>query len=99
MPTSFSVCYDDLQPVAGHVRLGVVPLLVGEPAGHVVIRGLDSLHHGLIEHLNLGVALNDVAPPLVGQLDPPPVGILSCGADRHDDPFLPVATPVSFSSE
>lgn len=85
MPTSFGICYDDLQPVAGRVRLDVVPLLVGEPTGHVAIRSLDGLQDGLIERLNLGVALNDVAPPLVGQLDRPPVGIVSCGANRHDD--------------
>ena len=97
MPTSFSVGYDDLQPIAGRVRLDVVPFLVREPPWHVTIGGLDGLQHRLIERPDIGVALDDVLPTLVGQLDRPPAGIIDCCADRHDD-SIPGATSVSSCS-
>src|SRR5665213_2911554 len=88
MPTSFSVGYDDLQPIARCVRLNVVPLLVGEPTRHTVAGSLDGSQHRLIKPLDLRVALDDVPPPLLSQIDHPPIGILDRRANRHDDPKL-----------
>ena len=84
MATSFGVGYDDLQPITRRVRLDVVPLLVGESTRHAVIGGLNGLHYGLIEHPDLGVSLDDMTPPLLGQLDHPPAGIVDPRANRHD---------------
>lgn len=87
MPTSFGVGYDGLQPVAGRVRLNVVPLFIGDPAGQTTIGGFDGAQHRLVERLDLWMTLDYVRPPLIGQLHGAAIGVLDCGTNRHAEPF------------
>jgi hypothetical protein len=61
----------------------------------MVIGGLHRLQHCLVEHLDLRVALDDVPPPLLGQLDGSAAEIVHGGANRHDDPVFSAVVPAA----
>ena len=83
MPTALDIGYDDLQPIARPLGFQIEPLLVRKTTGQMAIGCFDGLYHALIERLNLGVTLDDMTPPLLSQLDLPPLEVRDRRSNRH----------------
>ena len=73
--TILSVGYDDLQPIARGIRPRVEPVFVLDASPQSLVRSLDSPQNLLIATVDLRMALDDVAPALVGQLNASTIGI------------------------
>lgn len=81
--TTLSVGYDDLQPIARGIRSRIEPFFVLDASRQPLVWGLDSLKNLVVATVDLRMALDDVAPALVGQLHTPTIGIANRATNGH----------------